>query len=186
MFVLQEFFIQKECWWYFCFGSSQCNCPLPFRKHMFSNIKEIYVLIKISHQFKSRFQRWRFSRLLRSSVTFFVWIRKFYGYHADLCDNFDKMKVRLIVISLLLILPTEIQSKKSNSNRPTYFGDGLVKFFFGPYPKPLQNGYGHRPGYGYHGYRTTSPKPDFEKDKLPDYDLYLLGRKRRRRRFNDY
>jgi hypothetical protein len=46
-------------------------------------------------------------------------------------------------------------------------GRGLYDFLFGPWP-PRPQSEDQRPVY-------NRPKPDFANDKVPDYDLYLLG-----------
>ncbi len=93
------------------------------------------------------------------------------------------MNILFLLTAILLVVLPQIQSNppRRHSNRPASLSGGLFKLLFSPYPKPLANSYRQRPGYGHHNYYTTSPKPDFENDKYPDYDLYLLGRKRRRR-----
>jgi hypothetical protein len=47
------------------------------------------------------------------------------------------------------------------------FGRGLYDFLFGPWPR--------RPNYETQRPTYNRPKPDFANDKVPDYDLYLLG-----------
>ena len=47
------------------------------------------------------------------------------------------------------------------------FGRGIYDFLFGPWPR--------RPNYETQRPIYNRPKPDFANDKVPDYDLYLLG-----------
>jgi len=78
----------------------------------------------------------------------------------------SKIKLSIIWIIFLHI----VCYYQSASSKTSYFGQGFFKHIFGHFSKPVKN--------HFHGYQDqwTSPKPDFEKDKLPDYELYLLGR----------
>ncbi len=48
----------------------------------------------------------------------------------------------------------------------SFSGQGIYDFLFGPYPRRPYNN--QRPSY-------NRPAQDFVNDKVPDYDLYLLG-----------
>jgi len=93
-----------------------------------------------------------------------------------------KMKLTFFVVllSLLLVIETAYcapdygnsiggqynYGESGSRGFQSSFGKGIFDFLFGPYPRRPYNN--QRPSY-------NRPAQDFVHDKVPDYDLYLLG-----------
>ena len=73
-----------------------------------------------------------------------------------------------VVVTSNAASPSYRYGTAANEPRRTLgFGKGLYDFLFGPWPR--------RPNYEMQRPTYNRPKPDFANDKVPDYDLYLLG-----------